>query len=232
MDKRAAMRLWAENIRAIGVEATMLERPKAAFIAALKGKKAVGRGAAGRETVLKEDAEVVAKCRKCLLGGLRAHSVYGDGNVMAEIVFVGEAPGAEEDRQGLPFVGRAGVLLNKLLEQVGLMRSEVYICNVIKCRPPENRDPLPEEISACKPYLDKQLSVIKPRVICCLGLHAAQTILNKKDAMTRLRSASHVLSDGTTVVPTYHTAAALRFPAYKQQIYDDLIRARDIAYGL
>ena len=127
-------------------------------------------------------------------------------------------------------MGRAGQLLNRLLEQVGLKRSEVYICNLLKCRPPENRDPLPEELAACRPYLDRQTAIIKPKIIVCLGLFAAQAMLNVKESMARLRGVQHKIGD-TFVIPTYHTAAALRFPAYKQQIYDDLCRARDLAYG-
>ena len=230
-DKRKA-KVLGENLRALGVREVVTEGDAAALLgeAAAEVKAAPGKADASREALMREEAAIVDKCRKCSLGAQRTHAVYGDGNEYAEIVFVGEAPGADEDRQGLPFVGRAGQLLNRLLEQVGLRRSEVYICNLLKCRPPENRDPLPEELAACRPYLDKQLAVIKPRIIVCLGLFAAQGILNVKESMTRLRGASHKVGD-ITVIPTYHTAAALRFPAYKQQIYDDLCRARDLAYG-
>ncbi|HUV86291.1 MAG TPA: uracil-DNA glycosylase [bacterium] len=230
MTAKRIVRAVAENLRALGVREVIVETDASTLL---------GKGAAGdtspeedrsREGLIRKEAGIVEKCRKCGLGSQRTHAVYGDGNEYAEIVFVGEAPGAEEDRQGLPFVGRAGQLLNRLLEQVGLKRSEVYICNLLKCRPPENRDPLPEELAACRPYLDKQIAVIKPRVIVCLGLYAAQAILNVKESMARLRGASHKIGD-MTVIPTYHTAAALRFPAYKQQIYDDLCRARDLAYG-
>jgi len=232
MDRRAAARILAENLRALGVRELFLEGGAAPLIAHVKGEPAEEAGPSdqSREGILRYEGTLVAKCKKCSLSAGRTHAVYGDGNPFAEIVFVGEAPGAEEDKQGLPFVGRAGLLLNRLLEQVGLRRSEVYICNVIKCRPPENRDPLPEEITACRPYLDKQLAMIKPKVLCCLGLYAAQAILNSKDSMARLRSGHHRIGE-TAVVPTYHTAAALRFPAFKQSIYDDLCRVRDLAYG-
>jgi len=183
-----------------------------------------------REEILKKEAVLVENCRRCQLGAMRTHSVYGDGNPYADIVFVGEAPGAEEDRQGLPFVGRAGQLLNKLLEQVRLKRSDVYICNVVKCRPPGNRDPLPEEVTACRPFLEKQINVIKPRVVCCLGLPAAHAILNKRESMSKLRGGQYKLAE-MFVVPTYHTAAALRFPIYKQYIYEDLCRVRDLAFS-
>ncbi len=230
MTTKRVARALAENLRALGVREINTEGGASALLGAQGSKDDSPEENLSREGVIRKEAGTVERCRKCGLGSQRTHAVYGDGNEYAEIVFVGEAPGAEEDRQGLPFVGRAGQLLNRLLEQVGLKRSEVYICNLLKCRPPENRDPLPEELAACRPYLDKQLAVIKPRIIVCLGLYAAQAILNVKESMARLRGASHKIGD-ITVIPTYHTAAALRFPAYKQQIYDDLCRARDLAYG-
>jgi uracil-DNA glycosylase family 4 len=231
MRSRRIAKAVAENLRALGVEEIMMESDAAAILGNYRDaeKGAVG-GELSREATIRNEVGIVEKCRKCSLGFRRTHAVYGDGNEFAEIMFVGEAPGGEEDRQGLPFVGRAGQLLNRLLEQVGLKRSEVYICNLMKCRPPENRDPTPEELAACRPYLDKQIAVIKPRIIVCLGLYAAQAILNTKEAMARLRGAHHKIGD-TVIIPTYHTAAALRFPSYKQQIYDDLCRARDLAYG-
>lgn len=227
--KRKAKAL-AENLSALGVREVFIESDAAKLLGNNIPESTPEKADLSREGVIRQEAAIVEKCRKCGLGSQRTHAVYGDGNEFAEIVFVGEAPGAEEDRQGLPFVGRAGQLLNRLLEQVGLKRSEVYICNLLKCRPPENRDPLPEELAACRLYLDKQIAVIKPRIIVCLGLYAAQGILNVKESMARLRGGSHKIGD-MTVIPTYHTAAALRFPAYKQQIYDDLCRARDLAYG-
>ena len=231
MTSKRIARALAENLQALGIKEIVAESPAAAILGKYRGdeKEAAGKGRT-REAIIAAEAGIVEKCRKCSLGFHRTHAVYGDGDEFAEIMFVGEAPGAEEDRQGLPFVGRAGQLLNRLLEQVGLKRSEVYICNLLKCRPPENRDPLPEELAACRPYLDKQVAIIKPQIIVCLGLYAAQGILNAKESMARLRGAHHEIGD-TIIIPTYHTAAALRFPAYKQQIYDDLCRARDLAYG-
>jgi uracil-DNA glycosylase family 4 len=227
---RKILRALGENLHALGIRVIITESEASGLIGELEVKNERRDSDLSREEALRREAGVVDRCRKCPLGYQRTHAVYGDGNEYAEILFIGEAPGAEEDRQGLPFVGRAGQLLNRLLEQVGLKRSEVYICNLLKCRPPENRDPLPEELTACRPYLDKQIAVIKPKIIVCLGLYAAQDILNSKESMARLRSAHHEIGD-ITVIPTYHTAAALRFPAYKQQIYDDLCRARDMAYG-
>jgi len=231
MNKSAVLRVLAENLAAMGVREVLLEGDSRTVLADYTGNSTDNEG--GKTPwpgVLKQEAIIVNACRKCGLAAARTHAVYGDGSETADIVFVGEAPGFEEDRLGLPFVGRAGKLLDRLLEQVGLRRKDVYICNVLKCRPPENRDPLPEEVTACRPFLDKQLALIKPRVICCLGLYAAQAILGTKDSMARLRATVHYAGD-VAVVPTYHTAAALRFPAYKQQIYDDLCRVRDIVYG-
>ncbi len=230
MSAEKILRALGENLRALGVREIVTESEAVTVIRESGAENEPSDSNMSREEVLQKESGVVSRCRKCPLGHQRTHAVYGDGNEYAEILFVGEAPGAEEDRQGLPFVGRAGQLLNRLLEQVGLKRSEVYICNLLKCRPPENRDPQPEELTACRPYLDKQIAVIKPRIIVCLGLYAAQDILNTKESMARLRSAHHEIGE-ITVIPTYHTAAALRFPAYKQQIYDDLCRARDMAYG-
>jgi DNA polymerase len=230
LDAKRRARALAENLKALGVEEIVTEVPASDILGRLGKVDAEPKGEVSRLDILRSEAAIVSKCKKCELGGLRTHAVYGDGNEYADILFVGEAPGAEEDRQGLPFVGRAGQLLNRLLEQVGLKRSEVYICNLLKCRPPENRDPLPEELAACRSYLDRQIALIKPKIIVCLGLFAAQEILNSKESMARMRGVQHKISD-IFVIPTYHTAAALRFPAYKQQIYDDLCRARDLAYG-
>lgn len=230
MDAKRKARALAENLKALGVEEIVTEGAASDILDSLGKVDTEQKGELSRSDVLRNEAGIVEECKKCELGTLRTHAVYGDGNEYADILFVGEAPGAEEDRQGLPFVGRAGQLLNRLLEQVGLKRSEVYICNLLKCRPPDNRDPLPEELAVCRPYLDKQIALIKPRIVVCLGLFAAQAILNSKESMARMRGGQHKISE-TFIIPTYHTAAALRFPAYKQQIYDDLCRARDIAYG-
>jgi uracil-DNA glycosylase family 4 len=230
LEARRKARAIAENLKALGVEEIATEATASDILERLGKIDTEPKDDMSRLGILRNEVGIVDKCKKCELGGLRTHAVYGDGNEYADILFVGEAPGAEEDRQGLPFVGRAGQLLNRLLEQVGLKRSEVYICNLLKCRPPENRDPLPEELAVCRPYLDKQLAVIKPKIIVCLGLFAAQAMLNSKESMARMRGVQHKIGE-TFIIPTYHTAAALRFPAYKQQIYDDLCRARDLAYG-
>jgi len=152
----------------------------------------------------------ILNCANCPLGKSREHIVFGDGSPKARIVFVGEAPGAEEDKQGKPFVGAAGKLLNKLLEDVGFVREQdVYICNVLKCRPPGNRDPLPSEVETCSPYLMTQLSLINPDIIVCLGRHAAHALLGVDSAMKDLRG--RVLPwQGMQVLVTYHPAYYLR----------------------
>jgi DNA polymerase len=154
--------------------------------------------------------ESIVNCANCPLGKAREHIVFGDGNPKARIVFVGEAPGAEEDKQGKPFVGAAGRLLNQLLEGVGFMREQdVYICNVLKCRPPNNREPLPAEVETCSPYLMAQLSLINPDIIVCLGKHAAHALLGVDSAMKELRG--RVLPwEGFEVLVTYHPAYYLR----------------------
>ena len=154
-------------------------------------------------------ARQIARCTKCPLSRGRMHTVPGDGNPNAELVFVGEAPGYYEDQQGKPFVGRAGKLLEKLLSGIGLRRSDVFICNVVKCRPPENRDPSQEEIDTCEPYLVRQLEIIQPKVICALGRYAAQTLLRTNRGINALRGEFYRYRD-IPLLPTLHPAAVLR----------------------
>jgi uracil-DNA glycosylase len=163
----------------------------------------------------------ICTCIKCPLGLTRNKFVFGIGNSDADIVLIGEAPGADEDRMGEPFVGRAGELLNKMLASISLERSAVYICNILKCRPPLNRDPLPEEIAACRPYLLKQLSLVKPRLILCLGRIAAQSLLSTTGSLTQLRKTWHPF-EGAEMLATYHPAALLRNPQYKREAWEDL----------
>ena len=156
-------------------------------------------------------AAVAAECTRCPLSGGRTNVVFGTGNPTADLMFVGEGPGAEEDKQGLPFVGRSGKLLDELLvQEIGLDRSEVYIANVVKCRPPDNRDPLPEEIAACRPYLQRQVELVAPRVLVTLGNFATKVLLDTKEGITRLRGRRYAWGDGVVLVPTYHPAALLR----------------------
>jgi DNA polymerase len=167
----------------------------------------------------------VSRCTRCPLHETRTKAVFGAGDADAELMFVGEAPGAEEDRQGLPFVGRAGQLPNQLLEEIGLSREQVFIANVLKSRPPGNRDPRPLEIEACKPYLFEQVRLIEPRVVCTLGNFATKLLTGNPTGITRVRGTAqtHELGGRTVfLLPLLHPAAALRTPAMKEQLREDL----------
>lgn len=160
-------------------------------------------------------------CKKCPLWKTRTNVVFSDGAFDARLMFIGEAPGYDEDLQGLPFVGRAGQLLTNMIKAMGLSRDKVYICNVLKCRPPENRSPLPEEVSKCKDYLLKQIEIVSPNVICCLGKHAAQALLDTEVPITKIRG-RELEFNGVKLIPTYHPAYLLRNPAAKKEVWEDL----------
>ena len=168
----------------------------------------------------------IKNCSKCSLSKSRTKLVFGVGNSNADIVIVGEAPGKNEDLEGEPFVGRSGKLLDKILEAVGLNRKKVFILNVVKCRPPENRDPKPKEISECEPYLKKQLELIKPKLIVALGRIAAITLLDSKDSLTNMRNKIHKYENIDLLV-TYHPAALLRNPNFKKPTWEDFKIIRD-----
>lgn len=174
-------------------------------------------------------ASEAAGCVKCPLAQGRTQVVFGMGNPAADLMFIGEAPGAEEDRQGLPFVGRSGQLLDRLmLEELGIDRSSCYVANCVKCRPPGNRDPLPLEIETCGPYLERQLELVDPKVIITLGRFAAQLMLGTKDGITRLRGRVQPYR-GRFIVPTFHPAAVLRGGGEPMaQMRADLVRAKRI----
>lgn len=177
---------------------------------------------------------VALSCTRCPLAEGRTQVVFGVGSRDADLVFVGEGPGAEEDRQGIPFVGRAGQLLTRLIEGIGLTRDEVYICNVVKCRPPGNRDPLPAEIASCRPYLEAQLDLLQPAVLVTLGNFATKLLLDTKTGITKLRGQEFVIRDGAAVlVPTLHPAAVLRNggTALAQARADFVIIKRALARG-
>jgi DNA polymerase len=182
-----------------------------------------GEPLGGSSSALRRVEAASAGCTKCKLSQGRNTIVFGAGDPAARLVIIGEGPGEEEDRQGKPFVGRAGQLLTKMLESVGLTREEVYICNIVKCRPPGNRNPEPEEIAACAPYLAGQLAAIQPGVLLTLGTFASQQILRTREPISRLRGQLHQLG-GAVVVPTFHPAFLLRNPgpAFRRQAYDDL----------
>lgn len=172
-------------------------------------------------TTLEQFQAQICECMKCPLGATRTKFVFGSGNPNADIMVIGEAPGADEDEQGLPFVGRAGQLLTKILESIELPREEVFICNILKCRPPNNRKPLASETDQCEPYLWKQIELIKPKYILALGLTAANTLLKNKESMSQLRGKVHDYHGISTIV-TYHPAALLRNPEWKKHTWEDV----------
>jgi len=179
-----------------------------------------GSGKITGETLLKV-REDLGECTRCKLHKTRNKIVFGDGSAKAQLVFVGEGPGADEDAQGLPFVGRAGKLLTQMIEAMGLHRSDVYICNVVKCRPPGNRQPEPDEVSKCSPFLFRQLDVLQPKVIVCLGATAAQTLLQTNRSISHFRG-QWMDFRGYKMLATYHPAYLLRNPAAKGEVWKDL----------
>jgi len=180
------------------------------------------------ETLAAIKADIGDDCRRCKLHTLgRKQIVFGVGNPNADLMFVGEAPGADEDEQGIPFVGRAGQLLTKIIEAIGLTRDDVYIANVIKCRPPQNRNPEPDEVETCEPFLFRQIDVIKPKVIVALGKFGAQTLLRTDAPISRLRGHVHDFR-GAKLIPTFHPAYLLRNPASKREVWEDMKVARQL----
>jgi DNA polymerase len=170
-------------------------------------------------------------CTRCKLHGLgRTQIVFGVGNPNADLMFVGEAPGHDEDIQGFPFVGRAGQLLTKIIEAIDLKREDVYIANVLKCRPPQNRNPEPDEVASCQPFLHRQIAAIQPRVIVALGTFAARTLLNTEEAISRLRGRVYAFA-GAQLVCTYHPAYLLRSPDKKRETWEDMKKVRALLRG-
>lgn len=231
----ALERVAAASALAATQSVAVAEAPAAAAAPAIAGYHPGGRDA--REPIFTASLPVLAQvageihnCRKCGLCETRTRTVPGVGSARGGIVFVGEAPGADEDSQGEPFVGRAGQLLTRIIQAMDdaklipgmtLSRETVYICNVLKCRPPENRNPLPHEIEQCSPYLKRQLEVLKPRVICCLGKFAAELLLGLKGTIMSLRGQTYDYQ-GSKLIVTYHPAACLRNPNYKRPVWEDM----------
>ncbi|OGP82726.1 MAG: uracil-DNA glycosylase [Deltaproteobacteria bacterium RBG_16_54_11] len=168
----------------------------------------------------------MGECTRCRLHEERQSVVFGEGNPQARLVFVGEAPGREEDLQGRPFVGRAGELLTRIIEAIDLTREEVYIANIVKCRPPGNRNPQPDEIRTCLPFLRRQLETIRPRIICALGTFAAQTLLETEERISILRGRFYAYQ-GARLMPTYHPAFLLRNPQFKRDVWEDMKAIRE-----
>ncbi|NJE11283.1 type-4 uracil-DNA glycosylase [Thermococcus sp. MAR1] len=189
----------------------------------------------GKEEAMRKLEERIRNCQKCPLGRLRTNAVPGSGSYDAKVMFVGEAPGYWEDQKGLPFVGRAGRILDELLAEIGLSREEVYITNIVKCRPPENRDPTEEEIRACSPYLDRQIDLIRPKVIVPLGRHSMGYILEKfgfeVEPISKIHGKTfeaHTLFGRFVIMPTYHPAVALYRPPLKEELRKDFQRLREL----
>jgi len=230
---RAALRQQFESDRLMGLRSLPISPQPPQTTDGGRGRH--GAGGAGNTTPKAQelrtlDESQVKGCTKCALCQTRTQTVFGQGDPDARLVFVGEAPGYEEDKQGLAFVGRAGKLLTRMIAAMGLTRDEVYICNVLKCRPPGNRDPSADEVLACSPYLQEQLTIIRPEALVALGAPAAKTVLNTTQSIGKLRGRFHdyypggVASGGESipVMPTYHPAYLLRNPAEKRKAWDDL----------
>jgi uracil-DNA glycosylase len=174
--------------------------------------------------------EFLEGCPRCKLSKTRTQIVFGQGNPKADLMFVGEAPGREEDEQGLAFVGRAGGLLTKIVEAMGKKRDDVWICNVLKCRPPNNRSPEPDEVAACLPFLEEQIRLVAPRVIVTLGAYATQAVLGTDESIGQLRGRWQS-TRGVRVMPTFHPAFLLRSPERKKDVWEDMKKVRDFLAG-
>jgi DNA polymerase len=220
------LRSQLEFFRDIGVDALQVSSVQGAHSANSFSSFGIGPGEIPAEApALDEIRSEIGDCRRCKLAPFRTNIVFGSGTSKAELVFVGEAPGYDEDQQGLPFVGRAGQLLTKIIESINLKREDVYICNVLKCRPPENRNPEPDEVAACNPFLKKQLATIAPKIVCCLGSFAAQTVLGTTAPISKLRGKFFNL-DGMRVIATFHPAYLLRSPDKKREVWEDMKQIR------
>lgn len=207
-----ALERYLLYLKALGVE-TVPARKKIKEFLALELSPPV--------RTLEDVRRELGACTRCKLSRERTNLVFGEGSEEACLMLIGEAPGREEDLAGRPFVGRAGKLLDQMLAAIKLTRAELYITNVVKCRPPGNRTPEPDEIEACRPFLAKQVKVIKPKIICTLGLTAARAVLSTEASLSSLRGQVHFLDD-IRVVVTFHPAYLLRFPAYKREAWEDL----------
>jgi DNA polymerase len=180
-----------------------------------------------RIMTLEEVQKELGDCKRCKLHQTRRTIVFGEGNEKATLMFIGEGPGYDEDVQGRPFVGKAGQLLTKIIESINLSREEVYIANIVKCRPPQNRNPEPDEIQSCNPFLMSQIRVIQPRIICALGTFAAQTLLKTDTKISALRGKLFDL-EGSKVIPTYHPAFLLRNPERKREVWEDMKKIAEL----
>jgi uracil-DNA glycosylase family 4 len=211
------------GFKEVGIKRIIKTASQPGLFGQSEGEKTDGLDGMNLEELSKE----VSRCTRCSLSAGRTNTVFGAGNPGADIIFIGEAPGKEEDLQGIPFVGRAGKLLTRMLAAIDLKREDVFIGNILKCRPPQNRDPLEEEVVACEPFLVRQIELIKPHIICALGRVAAQNLLKTKLSLSKMRGKIHYYGD-TMVLVTYHPAALLRNPHFKKPAWEDLQKLREI----
>jgi DNA polymerase len=207
------LRAYLEYLKGMGIEALPVSEGKK--------EEAIPSETPALAPGLEEIRKELGDCKRCKLHRGRKTIVFGEGNGKAELMFVGEGPGYDEDVQGRPFVGKAGQLLTKIIQSIHLAREEVYIANIIKCRPPQNRNPEPDEIASCSPFLMKQIQAIQPRIICALGTFAAQTLLRTDAKISSLRGRAFDLQ-GIKVLPTYHPAFLLRNPDKKREVWEDM----------
>ncbi len=221
----ASLREYLEQLRESGVEGLPLETETATAGDAGSAENLEPGSPLRRHDHPADSLAVVraelGDCRRCHLAETRTNLVFGVGNAAARIVFVGEAPGRDEDLQGIPFVGEAGQLLTKIIQAMGFNRDAVYICNVLKCRPPNNRNPLPDEIATCHPFLLGQIQAVAPEVVIALGTFAAQTLLGTREPISKLRGRFHDYH-GIPLMATFHPAYLLRNPAMKREVWDDM----------
>ncbi len=217
------MRLYLEFLRDMGVEFL----PRSNRAGSVYGPSASGSPQESQMSALEQVRAEMGDCRRCPLWKGRNHLVFGEGDPQTRLMFVGEAPGREEDLQGRPFVGQAGKLLDQFLEAAGMSRDEVYIANILKCRPPGNRTPAPEEVDKCLPFLMKQIQAIGPSVLCCLGAVATQTLLGQKTPISRLRGQFMSWKWGIELFPTFHPAYLLRNPGQKKGAMQDFLKLKE-----
>ena len=224
---------WADRIERANSEMKSRQKPPDAPMAAGSIQMAIAAStslfdasSSEKEESLSSIQDDIGDCRRCKLAKTRNSIVFGSGNPKASLMFIGEAPGADEDAQGLPFVGRAGQLLTKIIEAIEMRREDVYICNIIKCRPPQNRNPESDEIASCEPFLFRQIAAIKPKVICALGTYGAQTLLRTKEPISRLRG-YFIDYRGAKLMATFHPAYLLRNPQEKRRVWEDMQKIRD-----